>query len=191
MEEGLFIAGEGGPTNITVAGRFNVILHGKVLLIRESKCERPNIALHELLHALGFDHSDNPNNIMYYLTGCERIIGQDQINLINNLYSIQSYADLTFENVSAVMHGRYLDVNMTLRNNGLKDSEEFKIGIYTDKKLVKEVEVGILKIGSGMLITLNNVWIKKLNVEEFEFFIDSNFSELEKNNNRIMLEIKK
>ena len=191
MEGGLFIAGEGGPTNITKAGKFNVILHGKVLLIRESKCERPNIALHELLHALGFDHSDNPKNIMYYLTGCGRVIGQDQIDLINNLYSIPSYADLTFENVSAIMHGRYLNVNMTLRNNGLKDSEEFKVGIYTDKKLVKEVEVNILKIGGGMLITLDNVWVKKINVEELEFFIDSNFSELEKNNNRIILEIRK
>ena len=62
MKEGLFIAGEGGPSNITKSGDFSVITHGSILLIKESKCERPNIAIHELLHALGFDHSENPNN---------------------------------------------------------------------------------------------------------------------------------
>jgi len=86
MEEGLFIAGEGGPTRIIEAGEFNVILHGKVLLIRDSKCERPNIALHEILHTLGFDHSDNPNNIMYYLSKCKQTIGSDIPELIHELY---------------------------------------------------------------------------------------------------------
>jgi len=107
IEEGLFIAGEGGPTNISKAGKFNVIFHGGILLIRESKCEKPNIAIHELLHSLGFNHSSNPNNIMYYISGCGQTIGEDIPELINELYSIPSYPDLSFENVSAVMHGRY------------------------------------------------------------------------------------
>ena len=130
IEEGLFIAGEGGPTNITKGERFSVILNGKVLLIRDSKCERPNIAIHELLHALGFDHSDNQNNIMYPVSKCEQTIGEDIPQLINELYSIPTYSDLSFENVSAVMHGRYLDSNISIRNNGLKNSEKTEIFIY-------------------------------------------------------------
>ena len=35
VEGGLFIAGEGGPTNITKAGEFSVIVAGKILLIRK------------------------------------------------------------------------------------------------------------------------------------------------------------
>ncbi len=191
IEEGLFIAGEGGPTNITKAGEFYVIFHGKILLIKESTCERPNIALHELLHALGFNHSKNSNNIMYYISKCKQTIGQDQIDLINKLYSIPSYPDLAFENVSAIMHGRYLDTNISIKNNGLKDAEEVRILIYADEKFVKEIDLDALKVGHGITIILSNVWVKEINVGELKFFIDSNFSELEKNNNVIVLEIKK
>ncbi len=191
MQGGLFIAGEGGPTNITVAGNFNVILNGKVLLIKESKCERPNIALHELLHALGFDHSENPGNIMYYLTGCERTIGQDQIDLINELYSIPSYPDLVFENVTAQMHGKYLNTNFSVRNNGLARADKAEILIFADNKLVKEIELDSLDIGHGVTISLSNVWVSALSVEELKFVIDSNFAELVEDNNEIKLEIKK
>lgn len=190
IEEGLFIAGEGGPTNITKAGDFNVILHGSVLLIRESKCERPNIAIHELLHALGFEHSSNRDNIMYPVSNCGQTVGEDIPELINELYLTPSYSDLSFENVSAVIHGRYLDVNMSVRNNGLKNSEKVKIIIYADETFVREIDLDALKIGYGKIIMLSNVWVPKMNVNELEFFINSSFKELEKNNNRITLEIR-
>ncbi len=191
IEEGLFIAGEGGPTNITQSGNFNVIFHGSVLLIRESKCERPNIAIHELLHALGFDHSENSNNIMYSISRCGQTIGEDISKSINEFYLTSTYPDLSFENVSAVMNGRYLDTNMSIRNNGLKDSEKVKIIIYADEEFVTEIDLDSLEIGSGRKIMLSNVWVPKININELEFFINSSFEELEKNNNRIMLEIKK
>ncbi len=189
IEDGLFIAGEGGPVNITQGDKFNVILKGKVLLIKESECEKPNIAIHELLHALGFAHSENPDYIMYYLGKCKQTIGQDQIDLINELYSTPSQPDLTLEKVSAVMHGKYLDVNISVRNNGLRDSMESKILIYADDELVKEIKLDALKIGYGRMISFSNLWIKQINVNKLDFFIDSGFPELEKNNNRISLEV--
>ncbi len=189
IEDGLFVAGEGGPVNITRGGRFNVILKGKVLLIKDSNCENPNIALHELLHALGFVHSENPDNIMYYISRCRQTIAQDQIDLINELYAVPSQPDLALENVSAVMRGKYLDINMSIKNDGLRDSMESKILIYADDELVKEIKLDALKIGYGRIITLSNLWIKQINVNKLGFFIDYSFPELEKNNNRISLEV--
>ena len=191
IEDGLFIAGEGGPTNITDAGEFSVISRGEILLIKESKCENPNIALHELLHVLGFKHSLNPNNIMYYINKCDQVIGEDIIGLINELYSYPSYPDLVFEEVSAQMKGRFLDVNISVKNNGLKDSDTGKIIIYADEKEIKELELEPLQIGHGRLMVLGNVLIPQIVVNELEFYIDYEGEELEKENNRIKLEIKK
>ena len=191
FNNGMFIAGEGGPTKIIRSGIYSIILSGKVLLIRESKCERPNIALHELLHALGFKHSKNPENIMYNFTKCKQTLGDDIPTLINRLYSIESYSDLMFENVSAIMHGRYLEINLSVRNAGLADSEPSVIEINSNGKLLKEIKVKSLKIGEGRLIFIKNIWISKTNIQELNLYINSSEKELDKENNNLNLEIKK
>ncbi|MAG78857.1 hypothetical protein CMI40_00580 [Candidatus Pacearchaeota archaeon] len=191
IKEGLFIAGEGGPTNITKTDKFNVISHGSILLIKKSLCSKPNVAIHEVFHTLGFDHSKNPRNIMYNVSRCNQVIGNDTINLINELYSSPSYSDLDFENVSAKMNGRYLDIDMSIRNNGLKESEDTKIIVYVDKKQIKEINLESMEVGFGRVITFTNIWVSKINVEKIEFLINSSFNELEKENNRVILEIKK
>ncbi len=191
IEEGMFIAGEGGPTNITQGDNFNVIFHGSILLIRDSKCSTPNVAIHELFHVLGFNHSENPNNIMYYVSKCRQEIGSDMVDLINNLYAFPSYADLVFENVSATLEGRYLDANFTIRNYGLKNSDSIKVKIYADGKKIKEVDIKPVNIGYGISISLVNVFIMQLNVDELEFRIESDFPELDKENNNVFLEIRR
>lgn len=190
IEEGLFIAGEGGPTKITVSGDYNVIFKGQILLIRKSSCSNPNIALHELLHALGFDHSLNKNNIMFSISNCGQTIGDDIPDLINELYSAPSLPDLVFNNVSATMQGSYLNLAIGVRNNGLIMATESKIKIYADEKLVKEVELEPMAVGYGRGIILENVWVKKRSVDKIEFFIDTDFNELDKSNNHITLELK-
>lgn len=190
MEGGLFIAGEGGPTEIIDAGRFSVIFHGKILLIRESKCASPNIALHELLHALGFEHSSNPENIMYNVSKCEQTLGEDISDLINKLYAFPSYSDLAVLNASGVINSRFLDLNVTVKNIGLKDSEKAKIKIYSDSDLVKELELGEIRTGEGKVIILNNILISKINFGAINIEIETNFQELEKENNKVALKIK-
>lgn len=187
----LFIAGEGGPTNITIAGDFNVIESGQILLMKDSSCERPNIALHELLHVLGFDHSKNPNNIMYEISKCDQTIGSDIINFINEIYFIPSQPDLIFENASALMHGKYLSINFSIRNNGLEDSQESVVNIIADGKQVEEVQIPEIEIGYGRKISITNILIKQINVEKIEFVIENDFDEMSKANNRVVFEIKK
>ena len=191
IDEGFFIAGEGGPTNITVAGNFSVIMHGEILLIRESKCEKPNVAVHELLHVLGFEHSANPENIMYNITNCGQTIGDDMIQLINNLYSVGSNPDLIFDDVSASMSGRFLNVEITVINAGLKDAQSSKINLYADESLIKEIDLEPIEIGSGRIITIENIFVSQISVSEIKMVIDSGFNEMSKDNNEIILEIKK
>ncbi|MEK6847831.1 MAG: CARDB domain-containing protein [Nanoarchaeota archaeon] len=188
FEGDLFIAGEGGPTKITQSENFNVIHKGGILLIRESKCENPNVGIHELLHALGFDHSDNPNNILYPISKCSQEIGQDTIDMINWLYSFPSLPDLMLENVSATMEGRYLDLNLTVRNAGLNDAPEAKIEVYADGKLVQEINFDLLDIGNGRRITMNNIFILQKSINELRFLIKADFEELEKENNEVILD---
>lgn len=191
VEERLFIAGEGGPTKIIAGDKFNVIFYGTILLIRGSQCEKPNIALHELFHALGFNHSLNSGNVMYPVSNCNQEIGEDIPELINKLYSYPSYSDLGFAEASANMEGRYLNVNITIKNLGLRNSEKAEIEIYADEKLVKEIELEPINIGEGRIITLENVWIFNANIDTLDFIINSDFNELEKENNKITLKIKK
>jgi hypothetical protein len=182
-----FIAGEGGPVNITSTDLFNVITKGKIILIEDSKCIRPNIAIHELLHALGFKHSKNPNNIMYNITKCDQKIGDDIINLLNELYSVQSYPDLIFDNASAIIHSRYLDLNITIGNNGLKKSNKINLFIYVNEKILKEFEIEELDIGNKRAIFLKNIKINKNEINEIKLIIDSKEKELNRKNNEIKL----
>lgn len=190
IEEGLFIAGEGGPTNITITNNFNVISKGSIILIKESKCSRPNIGVHELLHVLGFNHSENKNNIMYSINSCSQTLG-DIPNLINEIYAIESYPDLAIEKASVFMKGKYLDINMSIRNNGLIESEKTEIIISSQDTIIKKVSLDKLNVGYGIEIKLINIWVPKLNIEQVDFFINSSFDELNKKNNKIILKIKK
>src|SRR3989339_472749 len=131
----------------------------------------------------------NRNNIMYNITNCDQTIGEDIVTLINELYSYPQYTDLAIENVSAYMHGRYLDTTINVRNNGLKESENTTILIYANNKIVNEIPIGTLDIGYGLSISMNNTWISVINVKTLDFLINSNSEELQKNNNKIRLEI--
>lgn len=188
-EDGLFIAGEGGPVNVTTGSKFNVISRGEILLIRNSDCEKPNIEIHELLHVLGFDHSENPNNIMYPISKCRQTIGEDIVNKINELYSIPSLADLTFKNANVIMKGRYLDLNFSVSNEGLADSETFDVVVYGDGKEIRRFDSKPLKIGYTQNVEITNQLTSQLKINQLTFSIENNFEELDKTNNIISLQL--
>ena len=190
IEGDLFIAGEGGPINISQTELFNIIWNGKILLIRESRCPQPNIGIHELLHVLGFNHSTNKGNIMYPISNCDQVVSEDMINFINKIYAIPSLSDLAFSNASVILSGKFLDVEMTVWNNGLADSGEGKIKIYAGESLIKTVDLDKIETGYGRQISLGNIFIPKFSVNKVSLVIEGNFSELDKENNRIELEVK-
>jgi len=191
VKEGMFIGGEGGPTNVTKTNNFNVISGGSILLIRDTKCKNPNIALHELLHAIGFNHSSNKNNVMYPVVKCYQTMGNDTVDLINELYSYPSYPDLALDNVSASMEGRFLDLNMTVRNHGLINSGPGKLKIFVDNKEVKELELNALDVGAGRMLVLTHFFIPELHFNDIKITIQYPSAELNDQNNYFSLQIKK
>jgi hypothetical protein len=189
VDNGMFIAGEGGPANVSLGNLYSVIQNGHILLIRESKCERPNIAIHEALHVLGFDHSDNVNNIMYPVSKCRQEISDDLIGEINRLYSVPSLPDIALEKVSAEMKNRFLNANITLQNQGLRESGNFSIEIYADDKLIEEVEVSNTPLGAGKEISVTNILISQIKVDKLVFSVKGLGQELNEKNNIATLEI--
>ncbi len=191
FEEGLFIAGEGGPTRLIQTNLFSVIQKGEISLIRESDCPTPNIALHELFHVLGFKHSENENNIMYPVSKCKQEIGDDMIELINELYLIPQQPDLIIENATAIINGKYLDAQISVRNQGLIISPESKLVISIGDDRIKELKLERIDVGYGRVITLTNLFVFKLSINEIKFEIENELIELDKENNIVVLEANK
>ena len=187
VEEGMFIAGEGGPTKIISGDAFNVIFTGNIRLIRDSQCSKPNVAMHELLHVLGFNHSDNPQNLMYPISKCSQTIGNEIVEEINRLYSSPSYPDLFFENASGSKEGRYLNIEISVRNGGLKTSSNSKVVIYSEEKVLKQVELKGMDVGMGITVNMKNIDVGLNRFDKIKIKIENGFDELSKENNEIIL----
>ncbi len=186
-DNGMFIAGEGGPVKIISSENFDVIFSGKILLLRESNCERPNVEIHELLHVLGFVHSTNVNNIMYPVSKCSQTLGEEIPTKIDQLYSYPELTDLKLENVSASISGRYLDLNLSVQNIGLKDSPNETLKVYGDNELLKEMNLKEIKIGYGLTVSLTNIWVTKRTTNEIKIVIEGPNDELSLQNNQVIL----
>lgn len=184
VDNGMFIAGEGGPTKIIQSGKYNLILGGQILLIRDPSCSKPQVAVHELLHVLGFNHSENKRNIMYPYSKCTQTIGEEIPTTINELYSDPSLPDLAFENINATIKSGLLDFNLTVRNIGITDAGNSTLKVYINDKVIKEYALDSLQAGTGLKLTSTNIFAKRLNINKIAFEISNNFQELDKGNNK-------
>jgi hypothetical protein len=185
-----FIAGEGGPTNATKIDHKYIIFNSKVLLIENSKCESPNIAIHELLHAIGLTHSKNRNNILYNISKCSQQIGDDTTDLINKVYSIPSLPDISIENASASINGDMLNLNITIRNLGYQPALPSTLLIFSQtNEQIKKFPLEIISIGYGTTITIQNIQLKNTNINKLILEIATPQDELDKGNNKIEINI--
>ena len=185
-EKGHFVAGEGGPSEVISVGAFHVIFNGKVSLFRTDRCDTPQIALHEILHALGYEHNVDEKSIMYPVTNCDQILDDYIVEDINRLYRIESKADLIVENVSVSKIGRYLDFKISILNGGLKDVGSARLILKTIGEKIGEFNLGSVDIGTRRVLTAENVRAPRT-VDSLEFSVVSNADELSFDNNRAVI----
>lgn len=188
QEENHFVAGEGGPSRVINSTLYSVILEGKVALYREGNCNNANVALHELLHALGFDHNNDEKSILYPTLACNQEIDQEIVGSINELYEIESAPDLVFSELTASKSGRYVNFHMEVLNRGLIIAEEVTVGLYADDEFVEQFELNTISIGAKKIIDVENLKVS-LNAKNLEFVIDyqNQISEIYEENNNVKL----
>jgi hypothetical protein len=188
--EGTFIAGEGGPVKIINTTTFAVILSGQVELYRPETCQTPNIALHETFHALGFDHVNDPTDIMYPVTDCHKVIHQSLIKSINALYAYASEPDLSIETVSANQSGSFLNFHIAMSNHGVRDSLNSTLTLFTDNKKVKDFPLGEIDLGTKKFLDVQNLLIdRSASTIEFTITPQDNQSDMFPNNNFAELDL--
>ena len=173
-QQGHFVAGEGGPDKIINTSVFSVILAGKVALYRAEKCQTPNVAIHETLHALGFDHVQDSTDIMYPVTDCNRQLKKTTINAINKLYSYASEPDLGIDQVSANQTGKYLNFHITITNHGLADSKDSNLTLYSDNKVIKTFNLGYLAIGTKKFLDVQHMNLGSDKISTVSFIVNAN-----------------
>lgn len=190
--ETMFIAGEGGPVFIMNTSLYNVITKSKVFLFKSFSCDYPVVALHELLHAFGFDHSDDDRSVMYNISECGQKITQDIIDKLKELYAVPSQPDLFFSDVEVVKRGRYLDFEIEIRNRGLTESQDVNLSLYTENKKIKDFSIGEIKIGHGRFLDVRNLKMPSRKISSIKFVIDEKniIQEIDRENNNIQLALR-
>ncbi|MBS3090079.1 matrixin family metalloprotease [Candidatus Pacearchaeota archaeon] len=181
-----FIAGEGGPTFIVNTSLYSLIFNGTIALYRSEKCDRPQIALHEIFHVLGFDHSSNQDSIMYPVTNCRQEIDNSIIEEINRLYEDEPLPDLALSEAYATIRGRYLYFNISISNYGLLDSDNMTLNVKSIGNVIKQFPLGSLQVGRKKIFNAGNIRISK-DAGEIEFEVIGNREEISLENNKVIL----
>ncbi len=190
LSEELFAAGEGGPSKIINTSGFKVVEEGKITLYNGEDCRYPIVALHELCHVFGFDHSPDPENIMYNISSCDQRMSDDMTELMVKLYSVEALADARIEKVEGVVHGGYLDFNISILNEGLVGISNIDLTILADGEEVDSVDLGEIDIGYGRTLKVENMRIDS-GVSKVKFVMDgeNKVRELNEENNVVEMSV--
>lgn len=175
--------GEAGAYPIINTGAFYIIKKGRISLFdNKNNCKTPNTELHEILHVLGFKHSQNSSSIMYNFSYCNQKLDKEIIDELIKLYSLESLPDVLFDDLDVSKKRSYLDFQSKVSNKGLKESENVSLEIYSKNKKIKTFELGTLKPGQGKIIDVKNLLIKE--ASELKFILTGK-KELNQTNNLI------
>jgi len=188
------VVGEGGPTRaVETGGKYTFISGGEIFLLpTDNKCVGVNRPVHETGHVLGLGHAPpGYGDIMYpNEIDCRQNITQITVDAIKSIYVGEPLADLTISNVSVVKKGGFMDVSMTIRNNGIKDSTQSSMGFFADGEIIESLTTPKFSVipsispGSGISSKVTNAKIPS-NVKEVKIQADwkNEVKEMREDNN--------
>lgn len=188
------VVGEGGPTKaVETEGRYTLLAGGEIFLLpTDNKCVGVNRPVHEMGHVLGLGHAPpGYGDIMYpNELDCRQNITQVTVDAINSIYEGDALADLVLSNVSIVRKGGLVDVSLTIRNVGIKDSVKSSIGFFADGEIIESLTAPKFSIipsispGSGISSRVTNAKIPS-GVEEIRIQADwkGEVKEMDEDNN--------
>lgn len=182
--QGHFVAGEGGPTKILNGTLYTIILEGKISLYEDEDCSNPHIAVHELLHVFGFDHTTDPQSILYPTLSCSQVYNSYFFERINELYAVESLPDLVPQNIELERNGRYIQFTVEVANQGLKNASNVNLTVMADTQVVDSFSLGNIDIGTRKIFKVENLRVPR-DTRVIEFIVDraGSIQELSETNN--------
>ncbi|MBI2084300.1 MAG: matrixin family metalloprotease [Candidatus Aenigmarchaeota archaeon] len=159
-----------------------------------------NLALHELGHAIGLQHTDDKTNIMYPVLvvpsdGIIRISDGER-RLLEEVYSIEPKPDLKIVevNVTKAVMKRFvytyylLNVSMIIGNDGLLESPALLLHINANNMTVKNDTMPDVGIGTKLSIVYGNLQVDG-DFEQVDIVVDpyNAIDEMNEANNKAML----
>jgi CARDB/Matrixin len=189
LGEELFAAGEGGPSRIINTSLFRTIEEGKITLYNRKDCDYPIVALHELCHVFGFDHSEDPMNTMYSVADCRQRMSEDMVVLMVELYSIEALADARINWLNASLKGKYLSFNISVLNEGMLSIDALNLTILADGEEVQVVDLGEIGIGFGRILRVENMRMSSSIDDKLEFILDAEDKVRELNEGNNVVEV--
>lgn len=179
-----YIAGEGGPTEARNLTTGYLILKGKVSLFKDEKCDEPKLAVHEILHVLGFDHNNNPKSVMYPVTHCDQSLDEYISNEINRLYAQDTLPDLTILKINATRSSYGVSFKISVINAGFKEAINSKIELFSGINRIANYSFGVMQPGMINTLEVKNLRTKKSdNSVKFLVLYGDNGEELSYDNN--------
>ena len=189
-EEESVIVGEGGPVEIYNSQLYPSIMRGEIKIYEVSYCYNyPVLELHELMHVFGFNHVNKSDDIMYPYKDCDQRLGQEYIDFLKKLYNNKILPDLYFSHIDVKKESRYINFNMTVKNQGLTDAEPVILKVYANMQEIGSYELGKIKLASGKKIVVNNLLLPSENVKNVRFDINYPQEEFDKDNNILSVRV--